>query len=69
MSDFVGFDVTIGYASDLLRAGWDHHVVGYGAKDDRGKNCSPRLVNDRLRRSRKGRPAQGPRTAFVPERS
>ena len=28
--DFVGSDVTTGYASDLLRAGGDHHVVGYG---------------------------------------
>jgi hypothetical protein len=28
--DFVGADVTTGYAPDVVAAGGDHHVVGYG---------------------------------------
>jgi len=28
--DFVGADVTTGYAPDIVAAGGDHHVVGYG---------------------------------------
>jgi D-arabinose 1-dehydrogenase-like Zn-dependent alcohol dehydrogenase len=28
--DFVGADDTLGYAGDVLAAGGDHHVVGYG---------------------------------------
>ena len=28
--DFVGADVTTGYAPDIVAAGGDHHVIGYG---------------------------------------
>ena len=28
--DFVGADVTTGYAPDIVAAGGDHHIVGYG---------------------------------------